>query len=466
GDIYEEQQYAFRLNLIFGVILQNRETGEYRYFAPYSNFEVLEDPNRFKKITKNTPQKRYNDHFLANRPVTKWIPVLLCNIIFRVTTTNYPVGGGQTLPDYIRDKRSIYSLLVDVNTRKPYEDNLCAFRCLALHKGHAINAIEKPAQEMFKQWCSFKKSNKKFHGVAYEEFPKFESFFKVNMEVYSFQEDDSYRSKYKSRCRFDTTMYVNLYVNHLSYIISFPQFANKFQCSTCDRHFNHLGMFKTHQKICTNKTKYIYPGRFYKMPTTLFEKMDDFGITFPLEERTFPWFICFDFESILENVELQQSPNLQWKRKHVPISVSICSNVPEHTEPLWVINSNQDYLVKTMVDKMFEITSKVKTLAEDKWGWVERERLNSDETLLSHSDNESDEEDGEDRKQEKSFKPLERLLKELKEYRTQVPVLGFNSANYDMNLIKQHIAKHLNMEGKGTFTVKKNNSYTCLSTQN
>ncbi|KAJ8312116.1 hypothetical protein KUTeg_009489 [Tegillarca granosa] len=185
SDIYEEQQYAFRLNLVFGVILQNRETGEYRYFAPYSNFEVLEDPvfiSRrldLRKLQRILHRKDIMTTILANRPDTKWIPVLLCNIIFRVTTTNYTVGGGQTLPDYIRDKRSIYSLVVDVNTRKLYEDNLCAFRCLALHKGNAINVIEKPAQEMFKQWCNFKKSNKKFNGVAYEEFPDFESFFKA-----------------------------------------------------------------------------------------------------------------------------------------------------------------------------------------------------------------------------------------------------------------------------------------------
>ncbi|KAJ8310173.1 hypothetical protein KUTeg_012038 [Tegillarca granosa] len=401
SDIYEEQQYAFRLNLVFGVILQNRETGEYRYFAPYSNFEVLEDPvfiSRRLDLRKLQRILHRNDimtTILANRPDTKWIPVLLCNIIFRVTTTNYTVGGGQTLPDYIRDKRSIYSLVVDVNTRKLYEDNLCAFRCSALHKGYAINAIEKPAQEMFKQWCNFKKSNKKFHGVAYEEFPDFESFFKVNMEVYSLQEDDSCRSIYKSRCRFDSTMYVNLYENHLSYIKSFPQFANKFQCSICERHFDQFHNLRQHQKVCTNKTKYIHPGKFYKMPATLFEKLEEFGITVPLEERNFPWFICYDFESILENVELQQTTNLQWTRKHVPISVSICSNVPEHTEPMCIIDSNQNQLVKSMVEKMVDIAVNVKKLAIDKWSWVDKaitDKIHKYKCVEQESDSDEDEE--------------------------------------------------------------------------
>ena len=42
--IYRRQQRAFRLNLVFGVILQHRETGRYRYFVPYSNSGVFERP--------------------------------------------------------------------------------------------------------------------------------------------------------------------------------------------------------------------------------------------------------------------------------------------------------------------------------------------------------------------------------------------------------------------------------------
>lgn len=40
-EIYRDEQYVFRLNLSFGVTLQNRETWEYRYFTAYV---VLENP--------------------------------------------------------------------------------------------------------------------------------------------------------------------------------------------------------------------------------------------------------------------------------------------------------------------------------------------------------------------------------------------------------------------------------------
>jgi len=39
---------------------------------------------------------------------------------------------------------------------------------------------------------------------------------------------------------------------------------------------------------------------------------------------------------------------------------------------------------------------------------------------------------------------------------SQVPVLGFNSAKYDVNLIKRCLAKHLSMHENSTnFVVKK-----------
>jgi hypothetical protein len=43
-DIYERQQYSFRLNLEFGLILRHTETGEYRYFKPFSNDTLFQRP--------------------------------------------------------------------------------------------------------------------------------------------------------------------------------------------------------------------------------------------------------------------------------------------------------------------------------------------------------------------------------------------------------------------------------------
>ena len=42
--IYNDQEHAFRINFSFGMILQNTETGEYRYYIPYFNNKIFHFP--------------------------------------------------------------------------------------------------------------------------------------------------------------------------------------------------------------------------------------------------------------------------------------------------------------------------------------------------------------------------------------------------------------------------------------
>ena len=44
NQMYDTQQQAFRLNLKFGLILVNSESGEYRYLTPYSNESLFQRP--------------------------------------------------------------------------------------------------------------------------------------------------------------------------------------------------------------------------------------------------------------------------------------------------------------------------------------------------------------------------------------------------------------------------------------
>ena len=79
--------------------------------------------------------------------------------------------------------------------------------------------------DYFKQWTNHRLGD--FEVLSFEDFSNFESFFKVNMEVYSLEEDGLASSIYKSRGLQETTMYVNMYENHLSYIRDFSVYAQK-----------------------------------------------------------------------------------------------------------------------------------------------------------------------------------------------------------------------------------------------
>ena len=474
--VYRQQQRAFRLNLVFGVILRNRETGRYRYFVPYTNNGVFERPlyisrrGDLRRLRRQLETKDILIELLRQRPDTKWIPVVVTNVRFLVTSTFYPLGQGQ-LPDYLMRKDSLYPLVKNQNNGKPFKDNLCAFRCLALHRGHNIQSIEGPAKRLYREWNE--ETVEDFQGLSIEEFPEFETRFEVNLEVYNLTEDGFAWSVYKSRGQHQTTMYVNLHENHMSYIRDFAMYAHKYQCQTCQRHFDHAGNLHRHQKSCTNKTKFVYPGGFHCVRENIFERLDQYDIHVTEENRTFPWYICYDFEALLQKVQDQPTDMLQWTHRHVPISVSMCSNVEGHSEPICIVEANQDRLVESMVAYMNEIAARVYELAEDKWGWVleaidevikkdtiDREQLEEEEE--DSSEDELDDRDPESPKMKSH--PLVKIYGEMESYMSQIPVIGFNSAKYDLNLIKSCIAKYLNLhEDSGAFVIKKNNAYTCIA---
>ena len=49
----------------------------------------------------------------------------------------------------------------------------------------------------------------------------------------------------------------------------------------------------------------------------------------------------------------------------------------------------------------------------------------------------------------------------------QIPVIGFSSARYDLNLLQKYLPKHLELTNQTSeyFIVKRNNSYMCISSE-
>ena len=64
-----------------------------------------------------------------------------------------------------------------------------------------------------------------------------------------------------------------------------------------------------------------------------------------------------DFEPVQKPVQgedqsKKEDKKLEYLREHIPVSVSVCSNVPGYTEPKCFINLDPDQLVQDMLDYM------------------------------------------------------------------------------------------------------------------
>lgn len=481
-EVYDRQQNAFRLNLEFGLILRNTETDEYRYFHPYSNESLFQRPiyvSRRQNLNRlRLRLERFNvtDFVLRQINDTKWKPYLITNVRFVLYNLNYPLGHTNfQLLDYLVKSKSIVCL--HKNSKGiPYSDRLCAFRCLAVHRGYRHESLERHTHEFFRQWQVYTTDKEMgvsqdiedFRGLQLVHVAYFERCFQTNVNIFRLEVDGTASSVYKSLCRYKDSMHLNMFGHHLSYISNLQAFTEKYVCGTCDRHFKRHDNMHRHQKTCSRQTKYVFRGGFYSNPKTVFDKLEEQGINIPVEDRLFEWFVVYDFESMLVPIHESNSDKLTWTQKHVPVSVSICSNVDGYRNPHCIVQSDVELLVRDMIRYMTEIANKSYSLAKEKF--VDAfDRLDNilDERCAEKNDFLLNEmlDDAEWQEEVKKMKELyEKLKEELDAYCRQTICLGFNSSNYDLNLIKTHIAKQLKMhEAKNNFTVKRNNQYACMA---
>ena len=536
--IAKVEQGAFKINVGLGVILKNVETNEFRYFIPYKNELVFDSPHvvgndhtfdRFLEVLENVDIEELS---LRQRPDTKWKPFMLTNLTYFVYPLGYSFGNG-LVPSYIKNNRAIVSLDINPHTKRVYDDELCIFRALACHFNEGKIPLQKDVKEHAKSWCASEKvSLKNFAGIAYSDFPKFENFFRIKLKVFEMSEYGSAVPIYLSDARFQDTLYLNLFENHLSYISNFELYAKKYECSNCSKMFKRLDKLKRHIRSCSMVSKGVYPGGFVKNRDTVFEELEGLGIDVPRNDRTYPYFIVYDFEAMLTAIHEQTTDNLIWTQEHVPIAVSVCSNVPEFTSPKCFVNENLDQLLEDMLSYMSEIREGALPLLKTKWGNVFQElklleerykpavepredTLSNDSDAhapsesLDNSDLESDssDDDGEDltdfiertdndisdfqgydyinlnRKLDQNraepmsidnkdgYENILNIIQQVKShfftYCEQVPVLSFNGASYDLNLIKAKFASHLELyKNKEAFVIKKANKYMTISTEN
>ena len=183
NEIYNTENKSFKLNLTFGLILQNRETKEYRFFKPYKNDEVFQRPvyvtNRedLKKLEQKLREMDVNNYVLTQRPNSKYIPTLVTNVKWWVSHTNYPLGLG-LLPDYIRNMKSIVGLDKD-RRGDSYEDDNCVFRCLVYHRNPG--QLKKMPVEFEETVCAMKHQYTSVYGheaFELEAIPDFENSFR------------------------------------------------------------------------------------------------------------------------------------------------------------------------------------------------------------------------------------------------------------------------------------------------
>ena len=467
GELFDEQNTAFKINCSFGFVLKQKLTGRLRYYHSSNNCcgRYLEEPsligNRadFDQFLEQIKEPDLLNWAVSQRPNSDWICEMVTNVTFFVNKiVDHPIGCvGIVLPPHIKRKKSIIGLETDGNGR-PYIDNLCLFRCLGLHLGRDVTTL-------YEEYTDQPVDT--FEGVTLEDLSKIEATFDVNVVVYKLDEITDGKTTAeivrRSLCSYAQTMYLNLYEAHFSYIKDIRMYSHSYKCSKCEQ-----ALWKSpyhlhrHERTCTEGIKRVYKGGVYHPTPSIFQRLDDEGITVPEALRFYPFRATFDFECFFDRDNVPaDSDKVHWIARHVPLSVSLASNVPG-LEPAqcYVTDGDSDKLVADMMSHLHAVSDAAFESLKPSYESV----LNELEARKEAWDDAESEANAEEEEESSKTNPFNTLAGELHDWLHQLPVIGFNSGKYDLNMIKRSFVPLL--ISNNAAVIKRQNTFMCLSTTN
>ena len=457
---------AFKVNVSFGFVLREKENNRLRYYHSSNNCcgRYLEEPslitNRddFESFLERIREPDILQWAVAQRPNSDWVCEHVTNATFFLNRiVDHPIGCvGIVLPPHIKRNKSIIGLETDGNGR-PYIDNLCLFRCLALHLGREAAALYAEYTDT---------PVRHFAGVTLDELDKVETTFDVNVCVYKLVPTGNEKTKAeivrRSLCSYAQTIYLNLYETHFSYIKDINTYCHSWRCRNCE-----TSLWKSpyhlhrHESTCEAGVNRIYKGGVYQPPSSIFQRLDDEGITVPEALRFYPFRATFDFECFFDRDNVPaDSDKVHWIARHVPLSVSLASNVPG-LEPAqcYVTDGDSDKLVADMMSHLHAVSDAafasllplyadvLADLDARKYAWEEDIKEAEEEEVEGGRNN-----------------PYKTLIGQLLGWLRQLPVIGFNSGKYDLNMIKRSFVPLL--ISNNAAVIKRQNTFMCLSTTN
>ena len=487
GQLFDQQTTAFKINLSFGFILREKQSGRLRYYHSSCNCcgrylgeaSLVTNLQTFNTLLERIEETDVLQWAIAQRPNSDWVVELVTNVTFFINRiVHHPIGCvGIDLPDYVKNNKAIVGLVKDHYRMRTYNDNLCLFRCLALHQGCDDRCLEATVATLYAKYSHEDVHN--FAGVTLDDLSKIEATFDVNVCVYKLEEisDGTTVGELvrRSPCQYIETMYLNLYETHFSYIRDIKVYSHSYKCSKCGESlWKYPSLLKRHELTCEGGIRRVYKGGVYHTTPSIFQRLDDEGIVVDEALRYYPYRATFDFECFFTGDNLPADTNtLQWSARHVPLSVSIASNVPGYEDArCYVTDGDADKLVADMMTRLNTISdaafASLLPLYADVLNELEVRKDAWDEAERKAPKEDDSKPEDDDEVEEGRNNPYKTLIGQLQAWLHQLPVLGFNSSKYDLNAIKRFfvplLIRNSDVEQASCSVIKRQNTFMCLST--
>ncbi len=202
--VFNAQVSVFKISTSLGYILRNNESNELCYYWPSQNNQLLGAPQLIREesdmvgLCDVVSQIDLQKH--VTYPNTKYTFVKCTNISFYVTKLpGVAIGAPVDLPEHLQNNKGLYSLTKSRNSGRSYDDRLCFFRALALHRGANILTLEAPAKQLLREFCAEASVDvKDFCGISLDQLEDASKIFDVGINVYTQDKDRATDLVYRS----------------------------------------------------------------------------------------------------------------------------------------------------------------------------------------------------------------------------------------------------------------------------
>ncbi|KAG2944140.1 hypothetical protein PC115_g441 [Phytophthora cactorum] len=371
---------------------------------------------------------------------------------------NHALGDSEAvIPKIIRDNKHVITF--------PKTNNKCVFHCIAwhLHKDSKRDPrkIQAQVKDVFKRYRSFK-------GIAYTlnlfrgfkpldllQFDELEDCFQFAINVYKMDVASGEVEWIRRSDKEHESINILSHENHALYIKSIDMLQSKYQCAKCEMIFVSSVKLRDHAKNqCERINIETFPTEptIYKPPqNTIRSLLTKYSIK--NTDNYIDHFIVYEFEAILKPTATQHGENTVFTNEHIPVSVSIADSMTE--EVRCFVNADPKALHTDMFKYIADVVVEIQKYNVQKYETLLRKIINAygltgkySSFFNFHSS--------------LGFSKKRSDYDKLKQQLDQVPVFGFNSGPYDINLIKSDLFAVI-----GTDNIKsaiKNPSYMCIAT--
>ena len=216
----------------------------------------------------------------VEKPNTKWIFEGHFNVDIKVVLDRQPLMGTGPLPDWLHNLAHSRSMV----TLDTFRDNLCLWRCIAVHKGARPDRSTKAAQNLAKSFFKLRNTPTDCAKTSLDELEKVEMHLNkgtafsgwLGIRVYTPERTGTEVVWHLTRNfapQFKNVMTIGIFGEHAFLIKDIKKLAKTYACVHCNARFTQSISLQRHAERCAQgKTVIDCPGEKVEAPQTAYEK--------------------------------------------------------------------------------------------------------------------------------------------------------------------------------------------------